>query len=428
MPIINTIIAGGSSPVIDPLNVTPSTSAQTITAPTGVDGYSPVNVSAVTSSIDANITAGNIKDGVQILGVTGNYTGTTPTGTKSITANGVYDVTNFASADVQVPTTAPTHYIEKVVDANGKLTQANTFIDMSGVTDIGAYALMYAYNQNTTQPITVSMPDLEQVTGTYACAEMLHGATLSLFSLPKLKKVTGQYVCKNMCQEAKGTGIEHVNLPELETVSGSNCCSNMFSASLIVSLTMNKLVGMYGSNAMNTICSQCYQLTAFNVPSLRDILTTNGGLQSGFTYSRGLVSLSFPALKNLGSGTEQFKTMCQSISGITIHFPSNMQTAVEALQGYSTTAPFGATAGTVLFDLPATVILTGANSQTYERSPKDDTGTVLAWRKQDTGTAPNFVIDWTPFYTSGTTDPVIGDTIYSDSACTTVVTTIDSIA
>jgi hypothetical protein len=62
---------GGSSPVITSLNVTPTTSAQTITAPSGTDGYSPINVAAVTSSIDANIVAGNIKKDVTILGVTG---------------------------------------------------------------------------------------------------------------------------------------------------------------------------------------------------------------------------------------------------------------------------------------------------------------------------------------------------------------------
>ena len=66
---------GGGEAVIEELNVTPSTSAQTITAGSGVDGYSPVNVSAVTASIDANIVAGNIKSGVDILNVTGTYTG-----------------------------------------------------------------------------------------------------------------------------------------------------------------------------------------------------------------------------------------------------------------------------------------------------------------------------------------------------------------
>lgn len=62
---------GGGSANIESLSVTPTTSAQTITASGGVDGYSPVEVSAVTAAIDANIVAGNIKKDVQILGVTG---------------------------------------------------------------------------------------------------------------------------------------------------------------------------------------------------------------------------------------------------------------------------------------------------------------------------------------------------------------------
>lgn len=63
------------TPSLDTLNVTPTTSAQTITPTSPVDGFNEVVVSAVTSSIDANIAAGNIKDGVTILGVTGSYTG-----------------------------------------------------------------------------------------------------------------------------------------------------------------------------------------------------------------------------------------------------------------------------------------------------------------------------------------------------------------
>lgn len=72
---IDNISGGGSTPVISPLSVTPCTTLQTITAPTGTDGYSPIIVSAVTSDIDSNIVAGNIRDGVTILGVTGTYSG-----------------------------------------------------------------------------------------------------------------------------------------------------------------------------------------------------------------------------------------------------------------------------------------------------------------------------------------------------------------
>lgn len=53
---------------------TPSTSEQEIKATTeGKIGLSKCTVAAVTSAIDANIVAGNIKDGVTILGVTGSY-------------------------------------------------------------------------------------------------------------------------------------------------------------------------------------------------------------------------------------------------------------------------------------------------------------------------------------------------------------------
>lgn len=90
--------------------------------------------------------------------------------------------------------------------------------------------------------------------------------------------------------------------------------------------------------------------------------------------------------------------------------------------------PFTVTSGsTIAFDLPSTLYLTCANSVVYERSPKNDTVSSLAWRKNQYD-SDGFVVDWTPYYTSTLNDPQVGDTIYSDAACTTVVTTIDSIA
>lgn len=68
------ILGGGSAPTYVTANVTPTTSAQELTPDEG-EAYNKVVVDAVTSDIDANIIAGNIKDGVTILGVTGNYTG-----------------------------------------------------------------------------------------------------------------------------------------------------------------------------------------------------------------------------------------------------------------------------------------------------------------------------------------------------------------
>ena len=61
----------GTMPDNGQLTYTPTTSQQTIPS-----GYtSGGTISAVTSAIDSNIIAENIKSGVTILGVTGTYTG-----------------------------------------------------------------------------------------------------------------------------------------------------------------------------------------------------------------------------------------------------------------------------------------------------------------------------------------------------------------
>jgi hypothetical protein len=66
--------------------VTPSTSSQSLTPSTGYNAIERVEVEAVTASIDPNIQAENIKQGVEILGVTGTMeqgvqiTGATITG------------------------------------------------------------------------------------------------------------------------------------------------------------------------------------------------------------------------------------------------------------------------------------------------------------------------------------------------------------
>lgn len=64
-----------TTPDLQAKTATPSTSQQVVTADYNYQGLSQVTVSAVTSAIDADIVAGNIKSGVNILGVTGTYTG-----------------------------------------------------------------------------------------------------------------------------------------------------------------------------------------------------------------------------------------------------------------------------------------------------------------------------------------------------------------
>ena len=67
------------APSLQNKSVTPTTSAQEISADSGYDGLGVVSVAGVTSSIDQNIASGNIKKDIEILGVTGTFEGASPT-------------------------------------------------------------------------------------------------------------------------------------------------------------------------------------------------------------------------------------------------------------------------------------------------------------------------------------------------------------
>ena len=410
-----TVVVPDKELKISELNITPSTSTQTFEVGSDVDVYSPINVSAVTSSIDANIIAGNIKDGVTILGVTGDYQGQVPSGTKSITENGTYDVKDFATADVQVPTTAPDYYIDFTKNYNNVLQPTTRIVDLTGVVDIAKSVFENCYTNNTVINGAVNFSSLTRLTYESSCNSMFKNCTgITSVDLSNLEQVTGKNACSQMFSGC--TGLTSFNLSKLKqagTAARANACSQMFygcTGLTTADLRNLETVGQYGISQMFYGCTG---LTSVNLSSLNSI--GFNGCSYMFASCASLTRLLYPALKtnSFGNYTNQFSNMLHGCSNVTVHFPMAIQSIIsswsDVVNGFS-----GANT-TVLFDIVTSI--TGADTNVYTRQEKDSTGTATAW-----------VLNDVLYYTSGTTEPTVGDTIYSDSACTTAVTTISSIA
>lgn len=345
--------------------------------------------------------------------------GKQPSGTITISSNTTTNVSDYEYAVTEVPTTAPAYYIEKTKDANGVAQNGSYLMDFSTFTDVGEYVFAYAYFHNTNISGTVNLSSLPKITGKSACANMFSNTNITSVDLSGLKIIqTSEYACQSMFNNCNL--LTNVNLGSLTVIYGYGACSYMFSNCRgLISLDLGNLTTIAGGGQQccQYMFTTCIGLTNIGLSSLKKV-QANNACQYMFFGCTSLLEVKFPALKTVNNANV-FAGLVNNVTGCTIHFPSNMS---------SYNFNCGGTNTTVLYDLPATNLLTGVNTTVYERNPKYDTSTALAWRVQDTGTLTEPIIDWTPFYTSGLTDPTVGTTIYSDSACTIAETTVDSIS
>lgn len=91
-------LTGTYGPTSQSKIVYPSLNDQTITPDSGIEFLRQVEVKKVTSGIDSNISPGNIREGVSILGIEGNYSGNFIYQSKNATLSTEQDITYVADA------------------------------------------------------------------------------------------------------------------------------------------------------------------------------------------------------------------------------------------------------------------------------------------------------------------------------------------
>lgn len=324
-----------------PLSITPSTSSQSFTASSPYTGYGTVTVNAVTSSIDSNIQAENIKNGVSILGVTGTYSGS-GTGTKYGATGGTFLGDINGSGVLQKP------------------TGGSTSITFTGVQDVAQGALSYKFYQANSIG-AVSFPALTTVSAQYSIENAFENSSTTSLSFPELTTVSGQYSMQYLCRDC--ANIQSINFPKLQTIGGSSSLRGAFNnASSLTSCGLPKLQTVSGNAALHSFLNGTSVVTV-SFPMLSSVTGTSV-FTSCFANCKVITDIYFNSLTttSFGSNLNQFNNMFNSnasagtaaTSGnVNVHFPSNLETTISSLTGYPL---FGGASGrvTLLFDLPAT--------------------------------------------------------------------------
>jgi hypothetical protein len=208
-----------------------------------------------------------------------------------------------------------------------------------------------------------------------------------------------------------------------------------FQGTRITSLDLRQL---WSASKIGGICYGNTALISVNLSDAFDVSEdTYGGMEHAFALCTALREIRLPSIRadsfptDYDSGGYDYNYMDSMIVGCSsavVHFSSSFGEDLATLEGSDKTNQFfsilcgndGTTMAScrIVFDLPANdpfyATVQGVQKK-FMRYPSHDTSSSLAWTEDGFGTV---------VYTSGTTDPDEGDTIYSDSSCTTSVGTI----
>ena len=362
------------------------------TADTGYTGLGTVNVNVPTGTTINNQNITVTENGTYTADV--GYTGlgtvevqvpNPSTGILSIVENGSYDVTQYATAEVNVPTGgggATTKFGVSIdnllgnVDADGKLSVPydNFVFNGAGIKSLGEYALACRFTTqdslNSLHVTKILLPDLLQA-GTSSLDHVANSArfltevdlglitdissssalsnafgnapSLATVRAPNVTTISGDFACQNAFEYTRLTSNV---FPNLTTISGNSACKYMYRGCTFDALGLDNLTTISGASA----CQYMFNNVTIDIAEFPKLTTITGSQACRYWFQLSKVKkVYFPALTTVDTsafGSSAFGSCSQLTE---IHFRADAQATIEAMSGYAT--KFGASSASIFFDL-----------------------------------------------------------------------------
>ena len=359
------------------------------------------------------------------------------TGILSIVENGSYDVTQYATAEVNVPT------------GGGTTTKYGVSIDnlLGDVDANGNYTAR-------TELFTVDMTQVKQVIG-FGYADLPNGGVGHCYNTFSHKfhhcgNLVGTIDLSNLEETSTSnnisfeyafaiTSVDTVYLPKNPThvvleysFSSSSQITDVYiqntdlNSALKLRYTFQSCKALKNIHGLDKVVSMAlyntFSGTALEGELHFDSLTTMGASNDAFANTK-ITKLYFPSLTTFSVsspfGSSKYNSMIQDCTDLVeMHFRADAQATVEALTGYSSKF-WGPSTLTIYFDLIGTITVSGVSYSRDEPNSirVDGNKTFVAWKD-----ASNNIV-----YTNATSEPAVNTPVYSDAG-TTQVGTVSEVA